>query len=136
MVKTHSVIALLAAALAVAAVPLFHVDFRDIAAACGLSKSNIYGGLASKAYILETTGNGAAIFDFDGDGRNDVLIANGTRLDFSSKEASLPQLYHNDGNGHFTDVSAKAGFTQTGWSQGVCAGDYDNDGHTDMLVTA
>ena len=134
--KPHDVIALLSLVLTGAAVPVFHVDFRDIAADSGLSKSNVYGGTATKSYILETTGNGAAIFDFNGDGRNDIFIANGTRLNPSAGETSSPQLYRNDGNGHFTDVSKQAGFIQTGWNQGVCAGDYDNDGHTDLLVTA
>lgn len=134
--KAPFAISLAIVALLAAAVPVFHADFHDIAAASGLSESNTYGGLASKAYILETTGNGAAIFDFNGDGRNDIFIANGTRLNASAKETAAPQLYRNDGNGHFTDVSKQAGFTQTGWGQGVCAGDYDNDGHTDLLVTA
>src|SRR5207248_1327022 len=81
-------------------------------------------------------GNGVAIFDFDGDGFNDVLIVDGTRLKRDSSEPpATVQLYQNDGKGHFTDVSAKAGFTVEGWGQGVCAGDYDNDGRTDLFVT-
>jgi len=110
-------------------------DFQDVAAAFGLTDKNVYGGLTRKDYILETTGNGAAIFDYDNDGRNDVFIANGTRLDGSAKGAALPQLYHNEGNGRFKNVGAQAGFSREGWAQGVCAGDYDNDGFTDLLVT-
>ena len=87
----------------------------------------------AKDYILETTGNGVAIFDYDGDGRNDIFIANGTRL--NSKEPSPPQLYHNEGNGHFTMWPQAAGFNVTGWGQAVCVGDFDNDGHPDLLVT-
>jgi hypothetical protein len=111
-------------------------DFQDLAGSAGLHEQNVYGGVGQKDYILETTGNGVAIFDYDGDGKNDVFMANGTRLksDKTSGEA-LPQLYHNDGNGHFTNVAAKSGFTRSGWAQGVCAGDYDNDGHPDLLVT-
>jgi hypothetical protein len=76
-----------------------------------------------------------AIFDYDNDGRNDIFIANGTRL-HGVDGAVRPQLYHNDGHGHFTDVAEKAGFGVAGWQQGVCVGDYDNDGYPDLLVTA
>lgn len=129
--------ALLASSLiATGAMEAFRADFRDIATASGLNEKNIFGGVARKNYILETTGNGVAIFDYDGDGRNDIFIANGTRLNASSgSAASLPQLYHNEGHGRFTNVATQAGFTKTGWAQGVCAGDYDNDGHPDLLVT-
>jgi hypothetical protein len=109
------------------------IAFHDIAAAAGLTAKNIFGGLESKGYILETTGNGVAIFDYDGDGRNDIFIANGTRL--NSTAESPPQLYHNEGNGHFRDAAEAAGLNETGWGQGVCVGDYDNDGHPDLLVT-
>ena len=121
--------------IALAAVASFQADFQDVAAASGITDKNTYGGLTRKDYILETTGNGVAIFDYDNDGRNDVFIANGTRLDHSSKGAALPQLYHNEGNGHFKNVGLAAGFSREGWAQGVCAGDYDNDGFTDLLIT-
>ena len=55
------------------------VEFRDIAAAVGLTAPNIYGGIATKKYILEMTGNGAAVFDFDNDGKPDIFLVNGTR---------------------------------------------------------
>ena len=111
----------------------FQADFKDIAASSGLSATNVFGGLTHKDYILETTGNGAAIFDYDGDGRDDVLIVNGRSLD--SKAEAPSQLYHNEGNGKFRDVAARAGLTKTGWGQGVCVGDYDNDGKPDFLIT-
>jgi enediyne biosynthesis protein E4 len=123
-------------ALFAIALPAFKANFEDIATRSGLTGSNTYGGLNRKDYILETTGNGVAIFDYDGDGRNDIFIANGTRLNSSPSDKTLPQIYHNEGNGKFVDVSAKAGFNRSGWSQGVCVGDYDNDGHPDLLVTA
>ena len=94
---------------------------------------NVYGGLDKKQYILETTGTGVAILDYDNDGRNDVFFVNGTTLQGGKPSPSM--LYRNDGYGKFTDVSAPAGFTRTGWGQAVCAGDYDNDGHLDLLVT-
>ncbi|MBV8073028.1 MAG: CRTAC1 family protein [Acidobacteriaceae bacterium] len=126
---------ILISALGAAVTPAFKADFADIAGRSGLNVPNLFGGVDRKDYILETTGNGAAIFDYDGDGRNDVFIANGTRLNGVGPQAPLPQLYHNEGNGHFRNLAAHAGFTYSGWGQGVCVGDYDNDGHPDLLVT-
>ncbi len=120
-------------AVAAAKVPDAAIFFRDCAASAGLSGVNVFGGIDRKDYVLETTGNGAAIFDYDGDGRQDIFIANGTRL--QSNALSPPQLYHNDGNGHFHDVAQTAGLNVTGWGQGVCVGDFDNDGHPDLFVT-
>jgi enediyne biosynthesis protein E4 len=122
-------------AMAVSAVSLWRANFVDAAITSGLTGKNIYGGLHRKDYILETTGNGVAIFDYDSDGKDDIFFANGTTLNSGPKEGGHPQLYHNDGDGRFTEVAAKAGLTQLGWAQGVCAGDYDNDGHPDLLVT-
>jgi len=123
-------------ALGVTAVEAFRADFRDIAGPSGLTMKNVFGGIDRKDYILETTGNGVAIFDYDGDGKNDVFIANGTRLQPTAPtNAALPQLYRNLGGGHFKNVAAQAGFTRAGWGQGVCVGDYDNDGYPDLLVT-
>ncbi len=123
-------------ALLTAAVPAVRIDFVDVAASSGLTAKNVYGGLQRKDFILETTGNGVAVFDYDGDGRDDIFIANGTRLNGRANDPdNLPQLYHNDGNGHFTNVAGKAGFDHAGWAQGVCVGDFDNDGHPDLLVT-
>lgn len=114
----------------------FSAHFSDIAASAGVTGQNIFGGVARKDYILETTGSGAAIFDYDGDGRNDILITNGTRLDGSAEgKQAHTFLYHNEGNGKFREVSREAGIALHGWAQGVCVGDYDNDGHPDVLVS-
>jgi hypothetical protein len=114
----------------------FSIRLVDIASTSGLTVKNTFGGREKKTYILESTGNGAAIFDYDGDGNNDILIANGTTLEGSAAGAThTVQLYHNDGGGKFTDVARQAGFTVEGWAQGVCVGDYDNDGKPDVLVT-
>jgi hypothetical protein len=110
------------------------VRFADVAREAGLNVANTFGGEGRKESILESTGTGAAIFDYDGDGANDIFIANGSTLDSSGPQAG-PQLYHNDGKGHFTEVAKEAGFTRTGWAQGVCVGDYDNDGRPDLLIT-
>lgn len=107
--------------------------YVDIAPSSGLVQSNTFGGRDRKQYILETTGNGAAILDFDGDGWNDIFIANGTTLAGGRGETS--RLYRNDGRGRFVEVAREAGLTREGWAQGVCAGDYDNDGRPDLLVT-
>jgi hypothetical protein len=108
----------------------------DIAATSGLTLPNTYGGKEKKTYILESTGNGVAIFDYDGDGANDILIANGTTLEGPGRGAPRTlQLFHNDGHGKFTDASRQAGFTFEGWAQGLCVGDYNNDGKPDVLVT-
>ncbi|MBV9760832.1 MAG: CRTAC1 family protein [Acidobacteriaceae bacterium] len=132
--RRSAVVACLTLTIAAATLPAFKADFHDLAASSGLTAPNVYGGLARKDYILETTGNGVAIFDYDNDGRNDIFIANGTRLN-SSPNTPLSQLYHNEGNGRFRNVAAQAGLTHSGWAQGVCVGDYDNDGHPDLLVT-
>jgi hypothetical protein len=109
------------------------IRFTDVAAQSGLTAPNTFGGREKKDFILESTGTGAAIFDFDGDGANDIFIANGTTV--GSAVPSPSQLYRNDGKGHFTDVSRQAGLTKTGWAQAACAGDLDNDGHPDLFVT-
>jgi hypothetical protein len=114
--------------------PLAH--FTDIAKKAGLTDAVVFGGVDTKKYIIETTGTGVAIFDYDNDGWPDIFIVNGTSLGaLPSSKAPTNHLYHNNHDGTFTDVTQKAGLTHTGWGQGVCAGDYDNDGWEDLYVT-
>src|SRR5579862_4997695 len=114
--------------------PLAH--FTDIAKKAGLADPVIFGGVNTKKYILETTGTGVAIFDYDNDGWPDIFIVNGTTFGASpSGKAPTSHLYHNNRDGTFTDVTEKAGLTHSGWGQGVCIGDYDNDGFEDIFVT-
>jgi enediyne biosynthesis protein E4 len=110
--------------------------FTDEAAKAGLTMKNVFGGVDTKKYIIETTGTGVAIFDYDNDGWPDIFVVNGTTLD-ASPSASGPtnHLYRNNHDGTFTDVTDKAGLRHTGWGQGVCVGDYDNDGYEDLYVT-
>lgn len=109
--------------------------FVDQAEAWGIAQQNRYGGETRKEFILETTGNGAAIVDLDGDGDDDIFLLNGTRLGPPGATKAIPALYRNDGSGKFVDVAREAGFDVEGWAQGVCAGDVDNDGRTDLFVT-
>ncbi len=111
-------------------------NFTDDAAKAGLTMSNVFGGLETKKYIIETTGTGVAIFDYDNDGWSDIFLVNGTTLEQPSK-GNVPtnHLYRNNHDGTFTDMTVKTGLAAAGWGQGVCAGDYDNDGWEDLYVT-
>ncbi len=106
----------------------YRVDFRNVAASAGLTARFPNGGDKTKRFILETTGSGAAFIDYDNDGLLDIFLVSG--------DGGLSRLYHNDGKGRFTDVTAKVGLGGAGgWGQGVCAADYDNDGYTDLFIT-
>ncbi|MFZ0799280.1 MAG: CRTAC1 family protein [Terriglobales bacterium] len=112
------------------------VNFVDIAERAGLTAKTEDGGDKTKRYIIETTGSGAAFFDFDNDGWPDIFLVNGSRLEgFPKGQEPTSHLYHNNHDGTFTDVTQKAGVGLIGWGQGVCAGDYDNDGFVDLFVT-
>jgi hypothetical protein len=116
--------------------PPIQVDFRDVAEAAGLHAVNVSGGAQRKKYLIEATGNGVVIFDFDGDGLMDIFLVNGTTLDGSGAgRSATSHLYRNLGGLRFEDVTQKAGLARTGWGQGACAADYDNDGRTDLFVT-
>jgi hypothetical protein len=116
--------------------PPITVDFRDIAVEAGLKAPNVSGAEDRKRYILETTGNGVAIFDFDDDGWMDVFLPSATTLDGQGAgQASTGHLYRNLRGLRFEDVTAKAGLQRSGWGQGVCVADYDDDGHRDLFVT-
>jgi len=114
--------------------PLAH--FTDLAKKAGLTDSVVFGGVDTKKYIIETTGTGIAIFDYDNDGWPDIFIVNGSSLDAPLHgKAPTNHLYHNNHDGTFKDVTEIAGLAHAGWGQGVCVGDYDNDGWEDLYVT-
>ena len=110
--------------------------FTEIGARAGFSAVTVYGGMKTNRYLLETTGTGAAAFDYDKDGWLDVFVVNGTTLEgFPKGQEPTSHLYRNKKDGTFEDVTAKAGLALTGWGQGACAADYDNDGNEDLFVT-
>jgi len=110
--------------------------FVDLAGKAGIAVPVTFGGKVTKRYIIETTGSGVAIFDYDNDGWPDIFIVNGTTLEgFPKGKEPTNYLFHNNHDGTFTDVTAKAGLAASGWGQGVCVGDYDNDGWEDLFVT-
>src|SRR5690349_21824687 len=84
----------------------------------------------------ETMEGGVAVFDYNNDGKLDIFFANGADLKTLKKDSPkyYNRLFENDGKGHFTDVTAKAGLAGTGYDTGVAIGDYDNDGYEDIFV--
>ena len=112
--------------------------FVDVASRAGIIVRNVNGSVESKKYIIESTGSGVAIVDYDNDGWPDIFLVNGTTLAGNPadlKTGPTNHLFHNNHDGTFTDVTARAGLTSTGWGQGACVGDYDNDGFDDIYVT-
>jgi len=111
-------------------------SFVDTAKQSGLNARTIYGGEHKNRYLLETTGCGVAFYDFDHDDWLDLFLVNGTRLDGLPKgQEPVSHLFKNNRDGTFTDVTAKAGMTRSGWGQACCVGDFNNDGWDDLFVS-
>jgi hypothetical protein len=114
----------------------FLVRFTDVATQAGLEMKFSYGDDASKKYILEVNGGGVAFFDYDNDGWLDLFFTNGSRLEgFGDGPAPTSHLFRNTRDGRFADVTGKAGLGFAGWGGGVCAGDFDDDGDTDLFAS-
>jgi hypothetical protein len=113
------------------------VVFQDIAEASGLAKWHHTMGTPEKTYILETVGSGVGLLDYDNDGWLDIYMVNGSTYDALSGKAMPPHaaLFHNNHDGTFTDVSAKAGVQNDRWGFGVAIADYDNDGWPDIYIS-
>ncbi len=110
--------------------------FVDVAAEAGLTDALVYGGDKRKDYILEALGGGVALLDYDRDGFLDAFFVSGSRMEgFPDGEAPSSQLYRNQGDGSFANATEQAGLERSGWGQGACVGDIDNDGFDDLLVT-
>jgi hypothetical protein len=113
------------------------VVFKDIAESSGLATWHHTMGTPEKMYILETVGSGVGLLDYDNDGWMDIYLVNGSTYDAMSGKVTPPHaaLFHNNHDGTFTDVTAKAGVANDRWGFGVAIADYDNDGWPDIYVS-
>jgi hypothetical protein len=112
------------------------IQFTDVAKQAGLNVKTIFGGEHRNKYLLETTGCGAAFFDYDQDDWLDIFLVNGWRLEgFPKGQEPTCHLFKNNRDGTFTDVTLKAGLARSGWGQACCVGDYNNDGWNDLFVS-
>ncbi len=113
------------------------VTFTDVTKAAGLATFRFVSGTAHKDYIIEGTGAGCAFVDYDNDGWLDIYLVNSSTINALRGKETSPRaaLFHNNRDGTFTDVTEKAGVVNERWGQGVCAGDFDNDGWADLYVT-
>ncbi|WP_348262952.1 CRTAC1 family protein [Telmatobacter sp. DSM 110680] len=113
------------------------VVFEDISEKSGLAKWTYKMGTPAKDYIIETKGSGVCLFDYDNDGWLDIYLVNGSTLEALAGKAAPPHaaLFHNNHDGTFTDVSAKAGVQNDRWGFGCAVADYDNDGYPDLYVS-
>lgn len=111
--------------------------FTDVADRAGLGSAlNVSGSPTEKTLLLEEMGAGVAFLDYDNDGWLDIFLVNGTSFGEPAPDGPpTSYLFHNNRDGTFTDVTRDAGLTRSGWGQGCCVGDYDNDGHDDLFVT-
>lgn len=113
------------------------VRFTDITSESGIRFSR-YNGAEGEKLLPETMGGGAAFLDFDNDGAPDILFVNGAPWPWAKTPATpgpTHALYHNDGRGHFTDVTAGSGLDVSSYGMGVACGDFDGDGFVDVLIT-
>lgn len=111
------------------------IRLTDVTARAGIDFMHTDGSSGHR-YIVETVASGLATFDFDGDGRVDILFLNGAPLPPNSKSSPAPRnaLYRNEGDWKFKDVTQSAGLNDTAYHLGVCVGDYDNDGKPDIYL--
>ena len=111
------------------------IQFTDVTAQAGIHFKHNNGAFGKK-YLPETMGGGVCVFDYDNDGWQDILFVNSMNWPGHTGKASLPALYHNNHDGTFTDVTAKAGLAIEMYGMGCAVADYDNDGYEDVYITA
>ena len=109
--------------------------FTDVTRTAGIQFRHESGAFGKK-YLPETMGAGGAFLDADGDGWQDVLLVNSSTWPGRPAKRTAPALYRNNHDGTFTDVTAQAGLNVSLYGLGTAAGDYDNDGRTDIYITA
>ena len=108
--------------------------FTDVTRPAGIHFEHNSGAFGGK-FLPETLGSGCAFLDYDRDGWQDILLINGADWPGHKKRRTTLQLYHNNGNGTFTDVTSRAGLDVEMYGMGVAVGDYNNDGFPDILIT-
>ncbi len=100
-------------------------------------KFKLRNSISPQRYTFETMTGGVAVFDYNNDGLLDIFFTNGAAI--PSLEKTDPsysnRLFRNNGDGTFTDVTEKAGLQGIGYTMGVAAGDYDNDGFVDLYIS-
>jgi hypothetical protein len=113
------------------------IVFQDVSEKAGLTHWTHKMGTPAKTYIVETKGSGVGLIDYDNDGWLDIYVVNGSTFDALDGKETPPHaaLFHNNHDGTFTDVAAKAGVTNDRWGTGVSIADYDNDGWPDIYVS-
>jgi len=110
-------------------------QLTDVTTAAGITFRHQSGAFGKK-FLPETMGAGGAFLDADGDGWQDLLLAQSTTWPGQPKTKSVPALYRNNRNGTFTDIAAASGLGVEMYGMGVAAADYDNDGDADIYLTA
>jgi enediyne biosynthesis protein E4 len=112
------------------------VIFEDVSHKSGIDKFQHRSGTPAKSTIIEVPGSGVALLDYDNDGWLDIYLLNGSTVAALKGQEPAPKamLLHNNHDGTFTDVTAKAGVANERWGFGVAVGDYDNDGWPDIYV--
>src|SRR6516225_4492944 len=110
------------------------IQFTDVTKSAGITYTH-YTGAFGKKYLPETLGPGVAFIDYDGDGWQDLLFTNGKDWPGQHRRVSTLQLFHNNHNGTFTDVTRAAGLAVEAYALGVAVGDFDNDGYEDLFIT-
>jgi enediyne biosynthesis protein E4 len=118
-----------AAMVLIGAVPAIRFELRTI-------PFRLEHGEIKARHVPATMAGGVAVFDYNRDGRPDIFFTNGANLATLKKDSPkyFNRLFRNDGNGVFTDVTAQAGLTGSGFDSGVAVGDYNNDGYPDLFV--
>jgi hypothetical protein len=110
------------------------IRFTDITKPSGITFRHVAS--PDKKYLVESMSGGVAMFDYDNDGWMDLYFVNSLSVDIAKAGGKTRSaLYHNNGDGTFTDVTDKAGIGDVGWGMGAAVGDYNNDGFDDLYVT-